>query len=67
MADYDPTPNTPQTTADKALAAFFVALAALVVQFVVTNFGIQLDEEGITAIFGAAATLAVYRVRNYIK
>jgi hypothetical protein len=57
VAPTDPKPN-------KALAAALTTVAGVAVQWATTGH-LSLDQEGVTAITGAVATLLVYAVSNY--
>ena len=71
MTTYEPEPVTPpEDVADpypnKAIAAAVTALVTVAVQWAATG-SLQLDQEGITALGGAAATVLVYVISNWKK
>ena len=54
----DPYPN-------KAIAAALTTIATVIVQMASSDWKLSLDQEGITAIGGAIATILVYAVSNW--
>jgi hypothetical protein len=54
----DPYPN-------KAIAAAVTTLATVIVQLATSDWKLSLDQEGITAIGGAIATILVYAISNW--
>jgi hypothetical protein len=61
-------PNTPVPVdpyANKAVATALVTILTVLAQLASSDWNISFDQEGITAIGGAVATLVVYVVSNY--
>lgn len=62
-------PQTPTPPVDvypnKAIAAALVTILTVLAQLIATDWNLSLNQEGITAIGGAVATLVVYMVSNW--
>lgn len=64
-----PAPPQPPGTTDpypnKAIVAAIITLVTVFVQLAASDWDLSLEQEGITAIGGAVATLLVYAVSNW--
>ncbi len=69
MTTYDPPPVTEIVVADqypnKAIAAAVTTIGTVLVQLATSGWNLSLNQEGITAIGGAVATVLVYAVSNW--
>lgn len=62
----DPTTPVPvDPYANKAVAAAIVTILTVLAQLAASDWNISFEQEGITALGGAIATLAVFIVSNY--
>lgn len=62
----NPPTNPPEDPyANKAVAAALTTIATVLVQLALSDWELSLEQEGITALGGAIATLLVYVVSNW--
>ena len=61
----DVSPATTDPYPNKAVAAAIITIVTVVVQMAMSDWKLSLEQEGITAIGGAVATLFVYIISNW--
>lgn len=65
MTTHVTTPSPPDPYANKAVAAALTTIVTVIVQLAASDWKLSLDQEGITAIGGAVATVLVYAISNW--
>lgn len=72
MTTYEPQQQPPlppkgDQYSNKFIAAVVTTIVGVLVQWLATNTGFQLKQEGVTAIVGAVTALLVYLVSNWTR